>query len=543
MNIASFFSLTSSNLLHPSFITFSFIDNLMVDPAMRVILPAIGISVISFVMGILIQLYITKQSRASAKSEADRIIEEAEREAETIKKEARWEGKEEIEQRKEEIDKEYEEKKARLEEREQELQQKEDELEERLEEVYEEANELKERRQKLEEREDKVKEKIEEAKQELERISGMTADEARELLREQLMEEARERSEQKVRKIEAEAEDEAEAKARRIIARALQRCAVEQTTESTVQVVDLPSDDMKGRIIGREGRNIRAFEKTTGVDLIVDDTPEAVSISCFDPVRRELAKNTLEKLILDGRIQPARIEEIHEKTKREFDEEVMEIGEEALSEVGIPGVADELVERLGRLNYIIEAGQNQLEHSIQVAQLAGLLATEMGGDAEMARRCGILHAIGKTEDHQNGQSYALAGASLAEKYNEPDPVVYAIASHNEERPFKTVEGIITHVAYQISVNRPGARKDKFENFINRLENLEELAQQFNGVEEAFAIQSGRELRVIVDSDNVDDSKSEYLARDIADSVQEEIDFPDQIKVSLLREKRVIDFAR
>jgi ribonuclease Y len=515
----------------------------LADPTLEVLLPAVSLTVISFILGMLAQIYVEKKTRSRSENEADRIIEEAKREAENLKKEARLEAQEELEDKKEELEEEYAVERDRLEEKEQQLEEKEERLEEKLEDVYDEINELKDRRERLDEREQNIREKMQEAEEELERISGLTADQAREELRESLIQEAREQTANTIRKIESEAKDEAEQKARRIIARSLQRCAVEQTTESTVQVIDLPSDDMKGRIIGREGRNIRAFEKVTGVDLIVDDTPEAVSISCFDPVRREVAKKTLEKLIKDGRIQPARIEEVHEKTRGELDEQIYEIGEEALSEAGIPGIDDELVLHLGKLNYVIEAGQNQLEHSVQVAHLAGRIAGEMGADVDLAKRAGMLHAIGKTVSHRDGQPYALAGADLAEKHGEPDPVIYAIASHNEDRPFKTVEGIITHVAHLISVNRPGARKEKFENFINRLEKLEELAEQFDGVENSFAIQSGRELRVVVNAEVVEDDQAEFLARDIADQIQQEIDFPEQIKISLLRERRVVDFAR
>ena len=513
------------------------------SPSLQILLPAISLAVISFILGFFAQIYIERRIRSRSQNEADRIIEEAEQEAENVVKEARFEVQEELEEKKERLEEEYQLEREELQEKEDQLEEKEEQLEVKLENVYEEINQLKEKRETLDEKEEQVRQRLQEAEDELERVSGLTADEARQELRETLLEEAREQTANTIRKIESEARDEAEEKARRIIARALQRCAVEQTSESTVQVVDLPSDDMKGRIIGREGRNIRAFEKVTGVDLIVDDTPEAVSISCFDPIRREVAKSTLEKLIMDGRIQPARIEEVYEKTRDEVEETIQDIGDQALSEVGIPGIHETLVSHIGQLNYVIEAGQNQLEHSIQVAHIAGLIAAEMGADVDMAKRCGILHAIGKTINHRNGQSYALAGADLAEKYNEPDPVIYAIASHNEQRPFKTVEGIITHVSHLISMNRPGARKDKFENFINRLEKLEELADHFQGVQRSFAIQAGRELRVVVNAEEVDDDRAEFLARDIANQIQDEIDFPDQIKISLLRERRVIDFAR
>ncbi len=516
---------------------------ILTEPAFQYGLPAISLGIISFVVGFLARMYIEKKLKDQAEDEAERIVQEAKREAENLKKEAEWEGKEKAEQKRQEIEEELGKERDLLEERERELQQKEEELEERLEQVYDEIDDLKEERQRLEKRERQVDEKLQEAERELERVSGLTANEARKQLRESLEEEARENTARYIKKVENEARDNAEQQARRVIARALQRCAVEQTTESTVTVVDLPSDDMKGRIIGRNGRNIRTFEDVTGVDLIVDDTPEAVSISCFNPIRRAIASSTLEKLILDGRIQPARIEEVYEKTREELEETIWDAGEEALAEVGVPGVADELVRRLGRLKYITEAGQNQLDHSLQVANIAGLLAAELGADVEMAKRCGILHAIGKTVRDEPDLSYALAGAELAEKHGEPDPVIYAIAAHNEEKPFKTVEGIVLHVASRISKEKPGARKEKFGSFINRLEKLEDIAGDFEGVEKTFAIQAGREVRVVVEDDVVEDEQAELLARDIANRIQEEIDYPDQIKVSLVREKRVIDFAR
>lgn len=517
--------------------------SVLAGPSLRIILTSLSLGIISFALGFLAHVYIVRKVRERAEDEADRIVEEAKREAETIKKETRLEAREEIEEEKERIEEELDARRQELREKEEELHQKEENLEDRLEDVYDEIDELKERRDKLDRREEKLEEKHEEVERELERVSGLTPEEARERLRESLLEEAKERTLQQVRKVEREAKKNAENQARRIVARALKRCAVDQTTESTVQVVDLPDDDMKGRIIGRDGRNIRAFEKVTGVDLIVDDTPEAVLISCFNPIRRELARATLKKLILDGRIQPARIEEVYEKTQEELDESVIEAGEEALSEVGVPGVHEEITRRLGQLKYHIEAGQNQLDHSIQVGHIAGLIAAEMGADADMAKHAGIMHAIGKTINHENGQSYALAGASLLEKYGTPEEVVYAVAAHNEERDFKTVEGIVVHVANLISQNKPGARKEKFEGFINRMEQIEDLALQFDGVEKAFAIQSGHELRVVVEEDVIDDKKAEIIARDVANAIQDEVEYPDEIKVSLLREKRVVDFAR
>jgi len=519
------------------------VELLMTPAGLNILLPAVALVVIAFIMGFLARIYLEQKIHAKAEEEAERIVEEARREAENLKQEAIWEGQEEVEERKQEIEEELGEEKRKLEKRQSRLEKRESELEEKLEQVYEETNELKAKRNELEERKEAVQQQLKEADKELERISGLTAEEAEKRLRNSLLDEAKREAAQQIKKIKSEAESKAEQQARRVIARALQRCAVEETTEATVKVVELPSDDMKGRIIGRDGRNIRAFEKVTGVDLIVDDTPEAVTISCFDPIRRELASQTLEKLILDGRIQPARVEKLYEKTKKELDEKIWEKGEQALGEVGVPGVADELVQRIGELDYIVEGGQNQLDHSIQVAHLAGLLAAEIGADRQMARRVGILHAIGKTDRENSNKSYAIAGADLAKKHGESKPVVYAIAAHNEERPFKTVEGIILYVANKLSIERPGARKEKFGNFINRLQKLEDTAKEFDGVEESFAIQAGREMRVIVDAQVVDDTEAEILARDIAERIAEKVDYPDQIKISLLRENRVVDYAQ
>ncbi len=518
-------------------------EELFSPEVLSFILPVLSFVIIAFIVGFLSRIYLESKIGKRAEEEAEQFVENAKKEAENLKQKAVWEGKEEVEKLKSEIESELGEERQELEAQQERLEEREKELENQLEHIYQETDELKQKRLELEKKETRAKEKLEQADRELERVTGLTVEEARQKLRESLLDEAKREAAQQIKKIKSEAESKASEQARRVIARALQRCAVEETTEATVKIVELPSDDMKGRIIGREGRNIRAFEKVTGVDLIVDDTPEAVTISCFDPIRRELAGKTLEKLILDGRIQPARVEKLYEKTKKELEDDIWEKGEQALGEVGCPGVADELVKRVGELDFIIEAGQNQLDHSIQVSQIAGLIAAEVGADRQMARRLGILHAIGKTDRERVNKSYALAGADLAKKYGEADPVVYAIAAHNEERPFKTVEGIILHVANKLSIERPGARKDKFGNFISRLQKLEEAALEFDGVERAFAIQAGRELRIIVDNDQVTDRDAEILARDIANRIQDEVDYPDQIKVSLVRESRVIDYAR
>ena len=372
----------------------------------------------------------------------------------------------------------------------------------------------------------------------------MTAEEAKNELLSSIEQETMHEAGKMVREIEARANEDADKKARNIITMAIQRCAADHVAETTVSVVPLPSDDMKGRIIGREGRNIRAIETITGVDLIIDDTPEAIAISCFDPVRREIARLSLEKLIQDGRIHPARIEETVEKARREVDAKIKQDGERAVLECGVHGLAPEIVRLLGRMRYRTSYGQNVLQHSIEVSQLAGMIASEMGGvDVNMARRAGLLHDIGKALTHEIEGSHVNIGVDVAKKYKEPEAVIHAIEAHHNDVEPKTAVAWIVQAADAISAARPGSRRENVENYIKRLEKLEEIANSFPGVDNCFAIQAGREIRILVKPEIVDDDQMVILAREVAEKIEAELDYPGQIKVHLVRESRAVDYAK
>jgi len=378
---------------------------------------------------------------------------------------------------------------------------------------------------------------------ELERIAGLTSEQAKEQLLREIEAEVRHEASQLIKKIEEQARAEADHLAKEIIALAIQRCAADHTAEVTVSVVPLPNEDMKGRIIGREGRNIRTLETLTGVDLIIDDTPEAVTISSFDPIRREIAKITLEKLIADGRIHPARIEEMVEKAQRELETRIREEGERAAFEAGVHGLHPEEIKLLGRLRFRYSYGQNLLQHSVEVALLAGLMASHLGANVALAKRAGLLHDIGKALTHEVEGSHSAIGMDLAKRYHEPPEVLNAIAYHHGEEEAKCIEAILVAAADAISASRPGARKETVEMYLKRLENLERLASSFDGVEKAYAIQAGREVRVIVRPQEVDDSGAVLLARQIAKKIEEELEYPGQIKVTVLRETRVVEYAK
>jgi ribonucrease Y len=377
----------------------------------------------------------------------------------------------------------------------------------------------------------------------LERISGLTADQAKAQIVATIENKAKRDAAIIVRDIEAEAREQADERARRIITLAIQRLATEQTAESVVSVLHLPSDDMKGRIIGREGRNIRAFEAVTGVNLIIDDTPEAVLLSCFDPVRREVARIALESLVLDGRIHPQRIEEAHERAKSEVDQLCVRAGEDALVELGITDMHPELVALLGRLRYRTSYGQNVLKHLVESARIAGMMASELRLDRQLLKRCALLHDIGKALTHEVEGSHALIGAEIARRYGEVDDVVHAIEAHHGEVEMRTVEAVLTQAADAISGGRPGARRESLEAYVNRLERLEQIATAHDGIEKVFAMQAGREVRVMVLPDQVDDIQAQVLARDIAKQVEEELTYPGQIRVTVVRESRAIETAR
>ena len=494
-------------------------------------------------MGIQYRKKFAEAEIGSAEQEAKRIIEEGSKVAEQKKKEALIEAKEEILKSKNELDKEIKDRRNEVSRLERRCVSREESLDRKLDQLEKKDESL---NQKIKEYEDKTAE-VEQIKvqqtEKLEELSGLTAESAKELLIAQVEEQARFEAAQKLIEIETQLKEDAEEKARNIIALAISRIASDQVAESTVSVVALPNDDMKGRIIGREGRNIRAVETATGVDLIIDDTPEAITISSFDPIRREVARLTLEKLVSDGRIHPTRIEETVEKARREVEATIKQEGERAVIAAGVNGIHHELVKLLGRLRYRTSYGQNVLTHSMEVAFLSGILASELGIDPVVARRAGLLHDIGKAVDHEVEGSHIEIGVDIARKYKESEAVVHAIQAHHGDVEAKTVVACLVQAADAISAARPGARRENLENYIKRLEKLEEVANEFQGVERSFAVQAGREIRIIVRPEQVSDDQMTLLARDIAKQIESTLDYPGQIKVHLIRENRAVEFAK
>ena len=479
----------------------------------------------------------------SAEEEAKRIVNDAYKSAESKKREALVETKEEILKAKNEYEREEKERRADLQKQERRLQQKEETLDRKTENMEKKEEQLANRMSKLEATQaeaDKLKQDQMDA---LERISGFTAEEAKSFLLKQLEADVTHESAMKIKEIEARMKDEADTKARELISLAIQRCAADHVAEVTVSVVPLPNDEMKGRIIGREGRNIRTLETLTGVDLIIDDTPEAITVSCFDPVRREIARLALEKLILDGRIHPARIEEMVEKAKREVDATIKAEGERAIFETNVHGLHPELVKLLGRMRYRTSYGQNVLNHSIEVSHVAGLLAAEIGANVAEAKRAGLLHDLGKSIDHEVEGSHVTIGVELARKYRESENVIHAIHAHHNDVEPKTAVACLVQAADAISAARPGARRENLENYIKRLEMLEEITSSFEGVEKSFAIQAGREVRIMVKPEVISEDQMILLARDIAKKIEDELEYPGQIKVHLLRETKAVEYAK
>ena len=474
---------------------------------------------------------------------AKNLLEDAQRKADEKKKETILEAKEEVLRLKTELDRECRERRAevqrserRILQREEALDKKQDALEKREEQLTQKQNDVQ-----------KMQEDVEQSRQkqvtELERIAGMTQDEACQMLVSRIQKDAYHSAAAMVRELETRAREEGEKKARNIIALAIQKCAADHVAESTVSVINLPNDDMKGRIIGREGRNIRSLETATGVDLIIDDTPEAVIISAFDPVRREIARIALEKLITDGRIHPGRIEEMVEKARREVDNQIREAGEQAVFETNMHGIHHELVKLLGRMRYRTSYGQNVLKHAIEVSHLAGIMAAELGADVQLAKRAGLLHDIGKAIDHEVEGTHVTIGADLAKKFHESDEVIHCIMAHHNDVEPQTIEAILVQAADAISAARPGARRESLENYIKRLEKLEEIANSFEGVEKSFAIQSGREIRIAVKPEDVNDAGTLILAREIVKRIEQEMEYPGQIKVNVIRETRAVEYAK
>ncbi len=479
----------------------------------------------------------------SAEEEATRIVNEAYKNAENKKREALVEAKEEILKARNEYEKEEKERRSDLQKQERRLQQKEENLDRKTENMEKKEEHLSHRLAKLESTQAEAEAIRQKHLEELERISGFTAEEAKSYLLKQLEDDVTHESALKIKEIEARFKDEADTKARELISLAIQRCAADHVAEATVSVVALPNDEMKGRIIGREGRNIRTLETLTGVDLIIDDTPEAITVSCFDPVRREIARLALEKLILDGRIHPTRIEEMVEKAKREVDATIKAEGERAIFETNVHGLHPELVKLLGRMRYRTSYGQNVLNHSIEVAHIAGLLAAEIGANVAEAKRAGLLHDLGKSIDHEVEGSHVSIGVELARKYRESEAVIHAIHAHHNDVEPQTVVACLVQAADAISAARPGARRENLENYIKRLEMLEEITSSFPGVEKSFAIQAGREVRIMVKPEVVSEDQMVLLARDIAKKIEDELEYPGQIKVNLLRETKAVDYAK
>jgi ribonuclease Y len=493
--------------------------------------------------GIVIYRAIVGSRVSSAESLAERRLVEADREAETKVRQALVEVKEEIAAMRREAEEDVRTRREEMRRQEERLAQKEESLDRRLGESQKRVDELDRRDGQLEKARKDLTLAVERKRSELENVARMTSQEARDLLTRQVVDDAKREAMSTVREIEQRAREEGEKRARKIVTIAIQRVASEQTAESTVAVFTLPSDDMKGRIIGREGRNIRAFEALTGVNLIIDDTPEAVVLSCFDPVRRETARMTLEKLVADGRIHPARIEEMHERSAREIDEQIRRAGEEAVAEVGITDMHPEMIRLLGRLQYRTSYGQNVLRHLVESAHIAAALAAELGTDLTLAKRCAMLHDIGKAVTHEVEGSHALIGAEIARRLKESPEVVHAIESHHGEVEQRTVEAVLAQTADAISGSRPGARRESLETYVKRLERLEQICESYPGVEKTFAMQAGREVRVMVKPDDVDDLAAQVLARDIAKQVEEELQYPGQIKITVVRETRSVEYAK
>jgi len=484
-----------------------------------------------------------------AEGEAAKIREEAQRHSETLLKEADLEVKDKLFKMKSDFEAETKETRSELNNREKRLLQKEEHIDRKAEQLEKRENDIvrlekdiAHRTERIETDEKKFHDLIEEQKRQLEKISGLTAEQAKELLIRAMENEARYEGAKLIKRIENETREEADKKSKKIIATAIQRYAGDFVAERTVSVVQLPSDEMKGRIIGREGRNIRALEAATGIDLIIDDTPEAVILSGFNPVRREVARISLTRLISDGRIHPARIEDVVKKAGQEVDQAIKEAGEQAAFDLGVHGIHNELIKYLGRLKYRTSYAQNVLQHSVEVGFLCGIMAVELGLNQKLARRMGLLHDIGKAIDHEVEGPHAIIGSKLAKKFNESPKVVHAISAHHEDVPPNSVYSLLVQAADGLSGARPGARKEMLENYIKRLEDLEGIANSFKGVANTYAIQAGRELRVIVESDKISDESSTLLCRDIAKKIEESLTFPGQIKVMVIRETRAVEYA-
>ena len=511
---------------------------------------AVLIAIAAFGLGILACILIHRQKQKrdqgkiqDAEQEALRIVNEAIKNGESKKREALVEAKEEILRSRNEYEKEVKERRADLQKQERRLQQKEENLDHKTEQIEKKEEALAAKHAAADREQEEIKLIKRSQTEMLEHISGFTADQAKDYLIAQVESEVTHETALKIKEIEARAKDEADSRAREIVATAIQRCAADHVAEITVSVVPLPNDEMKGRIIGREGRNIRTLETLTGADLIIDDTPEAITVSCFEPVRREIARLALEKLIADGRIHPTHIEEMVEKARREVEATIRAEGERAVLETGVRGLHPELQKMLGRLRYRTSYGQNVLQHSIEVSHIAGLMAAELGADVQAAKRAGLLHDIGKAVDHEMEGTHVALGVEFCRKYREKEDIIHAIQAHHNDVECKTLVACLVQAADAISAARPGARRENLENYIKRLEKLEEITGSYPGVEKSYAIQAGREVRVMVKPEQVSEDQMVILARELAKRIENELEYPGQIKVHVLRETKVVEYAK
>lgn len=523
------------------------IDITLIITIIAAVVAVIVAAFLAFKYGYSYRRKVAEMKIGSAEEEAQRVIEAAKKEAvknaENAKKEKLLEAKEEIHKERNELDREIKERRNEAVRQERRIQQKEDTIDKKTQHIEQREEQLQRKIAKIEETQAEVERVKKLQMTQLEKIAELSAEEARKLIMQQVEVDTRHEAAKLVKSIEDQAKEEGEAKARNIITGAIQRCAADHVAETTVSVVNLPNDEMKGRIIGREGRNIRTIETLTGIDLIIDDTPEAVILSGFDPVRREVARLSLEKLITDGRIHPGRIEETVEKARKEVEQIIKEEGEQATFETGVHGLHPELIRLIGKLRYRTSYGQNVLKHSIEVSHLAGLMAAELGADVALAKRAGLLHDIGKAIDHDVEGSHVTIGADVAKKYKENEKVVHAILAHHGDIEPNSIEACLVQAADAISAARPAARRENLESYIKRLENLEGIANSFEGVDKSYAIQAGREIRIVVKPEKVKDDETALLARDIVKKIEAEMEYPGQIKVNVIRETRAVDYAK